>query len=72
MAGTYPTMETLKSFEQTLLRKDEFRCNTLCTNLMPVITKYPNKLYNSIKERIKLPDNFLDDVKEQMSYEEER
>ncbi|HLG39377.1 MAG TPA: hypothetical protein VI461_06900, partial [Chitinophagaceae bacterium] len=68
----YPNIETLKLFERTLQTKDEFRYNTLCTNLMTAITKYPNKLYNPIKERIKLPDNYLDDVKEQMSYEDER
>ena len=67
----YPKPETLRLFERTLQTKDEFRYNTLCTNLMTAITKYPNKLFNPIKEKIKLPDNYLDDVKEQLSYDNE-
>lgn len=68
----YPNPQTLKLFERTLQTKDEFRYNTLCTNLMTAITKYPDKAFNSIKERIKLPENYLNDVKEQLSYENER
>jgi hypothetical protein len=67
----YPNPETLKMFERTLQTKDEFRYNTLCTNLMTAITKYPNKLYDHIKQRIRLPENYLNDVKEQLNYENE-
>jgi phosphoglycolate phosphatase-like HAD superfamily hydrolase len=62
----YPRPETIELFDRTTKSKDEFRYETLCKYLLIAITKYPNKLYDQIKARIKLSSYQMDEVKEEL------
>ncbi len=66
----YAQQETFELFKRTTETKDDFRYHTLCTYLMIAITKYPDKLFEPLKDKIKLDAHHLDEVKEQMKYEE--
>jgi len=59
----YPRQETIELFEKTTNTKDEFKYETLCKYLLVAITKFPNKLYDPIKAKIKLSNYQMDDVK---------
>lgn len=62
----YPIPETIELFDRTTKSKDEFRYETLCKYLLIAITKYPNKLYDPIKAKIKLSSYQMDDVKNEL------
>ncbi|MDB5120619.1 MAG: hypothetical protein JWN56_1837 [Sphingobacteriales bacterium] len=62
----YPKAETMELFDRTTKSKDEFRYQTLCKYLFIAITKYPNKLYNPIKAKIKLSSYEMDEVKDEL------
>jgi hypothetical protein len=68
----FPRKETIELFERTIQSTDEFRYKTLCTNLLVAITKYPNKLYEPLKDKIKLDESHMCDFKEQMEYFNEK
>ncbi len=59
----YPRPETVELFERTTNIDKEFRYGTLCKYLLIAITKYPNKLYEPLKSRIKLDSYQLEEVK---------
>ena len=65
----YPRPETIQLFDRTTKSKDEFRHETLCKYLLVAITKYPNKLYNLIKSKIKLSSYQMDEVKDELDNE---
>jgi len=50
----YPKEQTYQLFKQTTDCKDDFRHQTLGTYLMMAITKYPDKLFDPLKSKIKL------------------
>ncbi len=62
----YPRPETIELFGRTTKSKDEFRYETLCKYLLVAITKYPNKLYDPIKTKIKLSSYQMDEVKDEL------
>lgn len=62
----YPRPETIELFERTTKSKDEFRYETLCEYLLVAITKYPNKLYDPIKAKIKLSSYQMEEVKNEI------
>lgn len=62
----YPKPETIELFDKTTKSKDEFRYETLCKYLLVAITKYPNKLYDPIKTKIKLSEYQMDEVKDEL------
>jgi len=62
----YPRPETIELFDRTTNSKDEFRYETLCKYLLIAITKYPNKLYDPIKTKIKLSSYQMDEVKDEL------
>ena len=65
----YPRPETIELFDRTAKLKDEFRYETLGKYLLIAITKYPNKLYDPIKAKIKLSSYQMDEVKEEIEYD---
>jgi hypothetical protein len=62
----YPRPETIELFDRTTKSKDEFRYHTLCKYLLVAITKYPNKVYDPIKPKIKLNSYEMDEVKDEL------
>ena len=60
----YPKQKTIESFAKTTEIKDKFRHRTLCIDLLIAITKYPNKIYEPLKEKIKLDDTAMANVQE--------
>lgn len=62
----YPRAETVELLNKATMTKDTFRYTTLCKYLLVAITKYPNKLYNPIKEKIKLDNFHMDEVKDEL------
>ena len=62
----YPRQETIELFERTTNTKDEFRYETLCKYLLVAITKFPDKLYDPIKAKIKLSSYQMDEVKNEL------
>jgi hypothetical protein len=60
----YPRKETIALFDRTTESKDEFRHRTLCTDLLVAISKYPNKVYEPLKSKVKLDDAAMADVRE--------
>jgi len=61
----YPTKKTLELFEKTVTTDDGFRYQTLGVYLTVAIRKYPNGLYQSLKDRIKLNKYHLEEVNEE-------
>lgn len=66
----YPRQETFELFKRTTETKDDFRYQRLCTYLTIAITKYPHKLFEPLKDKIKLNQYYQDDVIDQMHYED--
>jgi hypothetical protein len=62
----YPRPETIELFDRTTKSKHEFRYETLGEYLLIAITKYPNKLYDPIKAKIKLSSYQMDEVKDEL------
>jgi hypothetical protein len=62
----FPRPETIELFDRTTKSKDQFRYETLCKYLLVAITKYPNKLYDPIKSKIKLSDFQTEEVKDEL------
>lgn len=62
----YPRPETLQLFNKTVRTKDEFKYDTLCKYLLIAITKYPNKLYEPVRQKIKLDEFDLAEVKDEL------
>lgn len=62
----YPRPETIELFFRTTKSKDEFRYETLSKYLLIAITKYPNKLYDPIKAKIKLSSYQIDEIKDEL------
>lgn len=62
----YPKPETLERFERTTKSKDEFRYQTLCKYLLVAIKKYPNQLYEPLKQKIKLDEYSLNQVNSEL------
>jgi hypothetical protein len=65
----YPCQETYKLFEQTTMIKDSFRYQTLCKYLKISILKYPNKVYEPLKKKIKLDEFETESMEEEMYLE---
>ena len=65
----YPTEQTYQLFKRTTDCKDVFRYQTLGTYLMIAISKYPDKLYDPLKSKIKLDKYHQEEVKQQMDTE---
>ena len=63
----YPKPETVKLFERTINTKDRFRYNTVCVSLLAALNKFPDKLFEPIKNKIKLTDVYLDAAQVQMN-----
>ena len=62
----YPRPETIELFDRTTKSKDEIRYETLGKYLLVAISKYPNKLYDPIKTKIKLSEYQMDEVKDEL------
>jgi hypothetical protein len=62
----YPNRNTYQLFERTTKSKDEFRYQTLCVYLLVAIQKYPNQIFEPLKEKIKLDEYHRDEVKYDM------
>ena len=62
----YPIPETMALFERTIKSTDKFRYETLGKYLLVAITKYPYKLFDPIKLKIKLSGYQLDEVKDEL------
>jgi hypothetical protein len=62
----FPRPETIELFDRTTKSKDKFRYETLCKYLLVAITKYPNKLYDPIKSKIRLSDYQMEEVKDEL------
>ena len=62
----YPRQETIELFERTTSSEDKFRYETLSKYLLVAITKYPDKLYDPIKAKIKLSSYQMDEVKNEL------
>lgn len=56
----YPNDKTIELFERTVKKKRGFKYQTLGKYLLIAIDKYPNDLYNPIREKINL-DNYYKD-----------
>lgn len=66
----YPTEQTYQLFKRTIDCKDGFRHQTLGTYLMIAITKYPDKLFDPLKSKIKLNKYHQAEFKQQMDSEQ--
>lgn len=66
----YPKQETLDLFNRVLNSKDEFRNATLSKYLLMAITKYPDKRYGLLKQKIKLDDYDMNAVEEEVEASE--
>lgn len=64
----YPCNKTLELFEKTINTKDQFRYQTLGKLLTIAIIKYPNDLYKTIKDKIKLDNSHQKEVIEELEY----
>lgn len=65
----YPSKETYKLFEETTMTKDSFRCQVLSTYLKIAIIKYPNKIFEPLKNKIRLDESETESMKEEMYLE---
>lgn len=65
----YPSAKTYELFERTIKTKDDFRYQTLGTDLMMAITKYPNKMFEPLKEKIQLDGFNKDEIEQQINIE---
>lgn len=63
----YPSEQTYNFFNQITNTKDDFRYQTLCTFLTIAITKYPNKIYSPLKDKIELDKYHLEEVKRELN-----
>ncbi len=66
----YPRPETFMMFKRTSESTDSFRYQTLGTYLIIAITKYPNQLFEPLRNKIKLDDYHLEEVKQRLDYKE--
>lgn len=64
----YPKQETLKFFEKTLAERDynEYRNEKISKYILIAISKYPDPVYNSLKESIKLSPETLEEVNKEL------
>lgn len=65
----YPTRETYKLFERIIQSKDEFRYQTLGKYVLIAITKYPNVLFEPLKEKINLSSHQKKSFKNEINFE---
>jgi hypothetical protein len=65
----YPRAETIELFEKTIKIKDKSRYNNLCEFLLIAISKYPNKLYEPLKQKIKVDEGIMNSVKDYLEYD---
>jgi hypothetical protein len=65
----YPTSQTYQLFERTTKTTDDFRYQTLGKYLTIAITKYPNKIFEPLKERITLDEYHSNEVKNEIDIE---
>jgi hypothetical protein len=68
----YPTPQTEALFERTFIIKDDFRRQMLGEHLLVAITKYPNPLFQNVKNKIKLDEYYRDEFVEDISRESEK
>jgi hypothetical protein len=65
----YPCRETYSLFERTIKTKDSFRYQTLGMFLELAISKYPNPIFEPLRQQIKLDKYHLDDLENQKNSE---
>lgn len=65
----YPSKETYELFDRTTKTKDSFRYQTLGKYLKIAITKYPNPIFEPLKEKIRLDEFNANEMKNESSYE---
>lgn len=65
----FPRAETIELFEETIKIKDESRYKKLCEFLLIAISKYPNKLYEPLKQKIKVDEGVMNSVKDYLEYD---
>ncbi len=65
----YPNQQTLKLFERTVNSNDNFRRNQLGEYLMAALIKYPNPLFEVIKNSIRIDDFNKEGVNRDMDME---
>jgi len=65
----YPSQNTDDLFERVTKSSDNFRYQTFGNDLWIAITKYPNPLFEPLKQKIKLDEGGVWDVKELMQSE---
>lgn len=64
----YPSNpQTLALFKRTIQSKDKFRYQTLGTDLLIAITKYPNSAFEPLKKQIKLDEYDMEEVKQELA-----
>ncbi len=65
----YPRKETIDLFKKTTKLKhtrQNFRYNYLNSHLLIAITKFPDKLFEPLKDKIKLDEVYMDEVKREL------
>ena len=65
----YPTPQTLALFERTARTDDKFRYQTLGEYLIIALTRYPNPMFDKVKNKIKLDNFHLEEVSQEMNSE---
>jgi hypothetical protein len=67
----YPAApQTLALFKRTIQTRDKFRYQTLGTDLLIAITRYPSPIFEQLKPQIKLDENSMADVKRALAENE--
>ncbi len=66
----YPSNETLKLFNDVFLIQNKDRLETLTIFLKISLNKYPNQIFESLKDKLKLEPYQISQVSEQMNFEE--
>jgi len=65
----YPLKKTYELFERTTKTNDSFRYQTLGKYLKIAITKYPNPMFEPLKEKIKLDEFNSNNMENEIDYE---
>jgi len=65
----YPSQNTCNLFERVTKSDDDFRYRTLGSDLLIAITKFPNSLFEPLKQKIKLDESGMREVKKFMQSE---
>jgi hypothetical protein len=68
----YPTPQTVALFERMFTIEDNFRRQSLGENLLVALTKYPNPLFQNVKDKIKLDEYYREEFEQDMNSDIEK